>query len=516
VQAAAGGAVVANLPLPGHAAIVPRGVQLGAAKPFSFEALQGSARALAKEPWREAPVPDADIVARIDYDAYQKIRFRPELSLRLDGGVPIQFFHRGKYCKEPVRLNLLKEGGARRIIYSASLYDMPSDHVARALGDRAGFAGFRCMAPSLDRDWLAVQGASYFRAAGPHDQYGLSARGIAIDTAMPQPEEFPRFTEFWLESSVKEPLTIYSLLEGPSVTGAYRMAVARAADGPRAGTVDMQIEAVLYARRDVARMGIAPLSSMFWYGEGNRAQAADWRPEIHDSDGLAIWTGAGERIWRPLNNPPSVMTNTFLDRDVKGFGLLQRDRNFADYLDDGVFYERRPSVWIEPIDKWGEGAVHLVEIPTQDETSDNIVAYWCPAEPVRAGDERRFRYRLSWLDDIAFPPSIARAMGTWNGIGGNPGQQRPKGVRKFVIDFEGAVFEDLDRRSGVALDVTVSRGQVANAYSHPVVGQNGRWRAVFDVVASGPAPVDMRAFLKRGGQALSETWVYQYFPLAAV
>jgi glucans biosynthesis protein len=253
---------------------------------------------------------------------------------------------------------------------------------------------------------------------------------------------------------------------------------------------------------------------MFWYGEGSRAQAADWRPEIHDSDGLAIWTGAGERLWRPLNNPPSVMTNTFLDRDVKGFGLLQRDRDFADYLDDGVFYERRPSVWIEPLDPWGEGAVHLVEIPTRDETSDNVVAYWCGAQPMRAGDERPFRYRLTWLDDIAIPEAIARARGTWSGLGGRPGQQRPKGVRKFVIDFQGPAFQGLDRNSGVAFDVAVSRGQAANVYCHPVVGQAERWRAIFDLAASGPAPVDMRGYLKRGEQALSETWVYQYFPEA--
>jgi glucans biosynthesis protein len=274
----------------------------------------------------------------------------------------------------------------------------------------------------------------------------------------------------------------------------------------------MDIESQLYARKDIERLGIAPFSSMFWYGEASRKQAADWRPEIHDSDGLAIRTGSGERLWRPINNPPRVMTSAFVDNNVRAFGLLQRDRDFVHYLDDGVFYERRPSVWVEPKDNWGEGAVHLVEIPTDDEVNDNIVAYWCPKEQLRAGGERAYSYRLSWLDDPPFPDELGRATATWTGLGGRPGHKRPTGVRKFVIDFQGSVFDSLGRDDGVDIVVTVSRGAVSNADSHPVVDQRGRWRALFDLEATGDDPVEMRAFLRRGDRALTETWVYQYFP----
>ncbi len=180
---------------------------------------------------------------------------------------------------------------------------------------------------------------------------------------MPWPEEFPRFNEYWLEgpNDAGGPLTIYGLLDGPSLTGAYKMQTKRFTDVRGLHRIVMEIEAALYVRTDIARVGIAPFSSMYWYGEADRAQAADWRPEIHDSDGLAILTGSGERIWRPILNPPRLMTSAFADNNVKGFGLMQRDRNFDHYLDDGVFYEKRPSVWVEPLDPWGEGAVHLVE-----------------------------------------------------------------------------------------------------------------------------------------------------------
>ena len=492
--------------------------ELGPATPFSFDVLQQRAEALAKLPYVKPVVPSPDILNAIDYDAIQQIRYRTDKSLRLgrEGQLPVQFFHLGKYATEPVMMSVVEDGMAREVIYDSSLFEIPQGHAARDLQAGVGFAGFRIMAPDLKTDWLAAMGASYFRTSGPYNQYGLSARGIAIDTAMPHPEEFPRFSAYWLEggSAEKFPLTIYALLDGPSLTGAYRMRCERLPEASDIYRIVMEIESVLFARKDIERLGVAPFSSMFWYGEASQKRTADWRPEIHDSDGLAILTGSGERIWRPISNPPLVTTSAFADHSPKGFGLLQRDRDFIHYLDDGVFYERRPSVWVEPMDDWGEGAVHLVEIPTDDETNDNIVAYWAPGGHFKAGANRRYRYRLSWLDDIPFPKDVGRATSTWTGLGGRPGFKRPEGLRKFVIDFQGQVFAGLGRTDGVELVVTASRGEVSGSYNHPVVDQLERWRAFFDIMAIGPGPVDLRAFLRKGDRALTETWIYQYFPEA--
>jgi glucans biosynthesis protein len=400
------------------------------------------------------------------------------------------------------------------VLYTEDVFDMPEDSPAHDLPPGFGYAGFRVMRPGLQPDWVSFLGASYFRTSGPYNQYGLSARGLAIDTGLPTPEEFPRFSEYWLEGSERSgsALTIYALLDSPSCTGAYRMRTERLTDSRDIHRVVMDIDAEIFARKTITRLGVAPFSSMFWYGEHSRTQAADWRPEIHDSDGLAILTGSGERIWRPINNPPRVMTSAFMDNNPKGFGLLQRDRDFVNYLDDGVFYERRASVWVEPQGNWGAGSVHLVEIPTDDEVHDNIACYWCPAEPMKPGEQRGYGYRLSWLDDIPFPETLGRATATWTGMGGRPGQQRPQGVRKFVIDFQGPVFQGLGREDGVEIVVTASRGTVSNAYTHPVVDQRERWRALFDVAATGKEPVDMRAYLRHKDRALTETWIFQYFP----
>lgn len=502
--------------LPAQAGALAEAVHLGPAKPFSLDGIIATARTLARSPWTPKPVPSASILEQIDYDAYQQIKFSRTATIQLDsaGQAPVQLFHLGQLFKEPVHINLVTGAKASEILYNAELFDSPADHPASRLPESAGFAGFRVMGTSLQNDWLAFLGASYFRTSGPYNQYGLSARALAIDTGLPAPEEFPRFTEFWLAPHPDggQALSVAALLESPRVTGAYKFDIVRTTDTRDVHRIEMTVDAHLFARADMARYGIAPFSSMFWYGEANREQARDWRPEIHDNDGLSIHTGSGERIWRPLINPPRVMNNQFVDRDPKGFGLLQRDRDFVHYLDDGVFYERRPSVWVEPLDPWGEGAVHLVEIPTDDETNDNIVAYWSPKEPFRAGEQRRFRYRLTWLDDIDFPAQIARATNTWMGLGGRPGVKRPPGVRKFVIDFQGPAFTGLGRNDGVEIIVTSSRGTISNAYSHPVVDQRERWRAFFDLEVSGSEPVDLRAYLRRGPQALTETWLYQYFP----
>jgi glucans biosynthesis protein len=486
-------------------------LQFGPPEPFSFDALKARAKALAAAPHKPTEVRFDDLLERVDYDAFQQIRFRPENALWADGSgsFPVQFFHLGRYFKLPVAIHAVDRGEARRIAYSADLFDLGTSTFVSALPADIGFAGFRVMAPDGKTDWLAFLGAAYFRSSGQLDQYGLSARAVAIDTAMPTPEEFPRFTDFWLETPPNRPdsLIIYTLMDGPSIAGALRIACTR-----KAG-VTMEIDAALYARTDIARLGVAPLTSMFWYSETNRHQARDWRPEIHDSDGLALWTGAGERIWRPLNNPTQVQTSSFVDSNPRGFGLLQRDRKFENYQDDGVFYDRRPSVWVEPLDDWGEGAVQLVEIPTDDEIHDNIVAYWVPKRPATAGSAWDFRYRLHWLADAPQPGTLGRVTSVRLGRGGVPGQPRPPAKKKIVVDFAGGQLAGLHSTEDkqVELAVEASAGKIDGVYTLPVVGTK-RWRGVFDLEVQGSGPVEIRAFLHKGGTPLTETLLYQFLP----
>lgn len=493
------------------------GLDLGPEVAFSFETLIDRAKKAAASAYAPPPRPAPDVLEKIDYDAHGKLRFKTDMALwgkpQDQRRFPVTFFHLGRYFQKPVRMHVLEGGKAREIIYREDYFEMPADSPAKALPKGAGFAGFRfqeAVDGKLDwkkNDWVAFLGASYFRAIGELYQYGLSARGLMLDAAIGTPEEFPDFTHIWLEEGRNsDKVTVFALLDSPSVAGAYRF------DMSRGKAVTMEIDKRLFVRKPVARFGVAPLTSMFWFSETVKPTAADWRPEVHDSDGLAIWTGAGERIWRPLNNPPRTVASSFGDTNPRGFGLLQRDRGF-DHYQDGVYYERRPSLWVEPIGNWGKGAVQIIEIPTDDEIHDNIVAAWVPEQPVKAGDSFAFKYRLHWLADEPYPTDLARVVASRMGNGGQPGQPRPKGVRKFMVEFKGPPLVDLP--SGVRPEAVLwaSRGQFSYVFTEAVPNDvPGHWRAQFDFHAEGNEPVEMRLFLRLDGKPLSESWLYQYHP----
>jgi periplasmic glucans biosynthesis protein len=517
--AAAGASfAVSFLGLPPRASAAA-GLKLGQAQPFSFDQLTQEMQARARQQYsRPNHLPQA-VLDRIDYEAHGKIKFNTDYALFRDGpGVfPVTFFHLGHFFPTPVHMYVLdNSANAREILYDPGYFSMPADSPARQLPKGAGFAGFRFQESRVDdqhaldwhgNDWVAFLGASYFRAIGELYQYGLSARGVAINVATAnQPEEFPDFTRFYFEPPVDaaRQVTVYAALEGPSITGAYRFVM------QRGKSVVMDIEANLFLRRDVSQLGIAPMTSMYWFSETLKPTATDWRPEVHDSDGLALWTGSGERIWRPLNNSEHPSTSAFADKGPRGFGLLQRDRVFDHYL-DGVRYERRPGLWVEPLDDWGEGSVQLIELPTDDEFHDNIIAMWVPKNAARAGISLRPRYRLSWSADEPHPTTLARCIATRLGRGGEPGKPRPQGVRKFVVEFLGGPLASLPSGTKPQPILSASSGTFSYVFTEAVPdGVPGHWRASFDFTATRPGVVEMRLYLKNADQTLSETWLYQY------
>ncbi len=472
------------------------------------------ARRVAGKPYHpnERPLPPS--LSGLDWDQYQAISFDADHALWRDTDLlfQAQFFHLGLFFHDPVRLFEVVDGEARPIEYNAALFHYGATGFDPPLPDDLGFAGFRLhFHTNFDLDMVAFLGASYFRAVTGTYQYGLSARGLAVKTGLPEPEEFPIFRAFWLERPAPGQafVRVHALLDGPSVAGAYSFVIE-----PGMATV-MDVTATLFPRARIDRLGIAPLTSMYQTGENDRRQANDFRPEIHDSDGLSLWTGAGEWVWRPLVNPTTVRVNSFVDENPRGFGLMQRDRAFANYQDDGVFYERRPSLWVEPRGPWGRGAVQLVEIPTEDETFDNIVAFWNPERPAEPGDEINIAYRLHWCLEPPIEPPLATVRASRTGIGGVVGQPREYYSRKFVVDFAGGDLSMLPDDAAVEPVITVSRGMVELPSARPLHAIRGR-RAIFDLRPTEDTrePIDMRLFLRLDGRPLTETWVYQWAPPA--
>ena len=489
---------------------------LGPPSAFSFERLRDLARQKAAAPYVPLPRP-SQVLAQIDYQAWGEITFDTDHALYADGPLPVTFFHLGKYFQDPVKLHAVDAGQAREVVYDQRYFHMPANSPAHRLPEGLGFAGFRVQEPRGGRldwrsnDWVAFLGASYFRAIGQLYQYGLSARAVALDTVVSdRPEEFPRFTDVFIErpQAGSATITVHALLEGPSIAGACRFRMTRGAG------VVMDIDQTLYLRRPVARFGLAPMTSMYWFSETAKPTAADWRPEVHDSDGLSLWTGQGERIWRPLNNPPRVMVSAFADDNPKGFGLAQRDRVFDHYL-DGVYYERRPTLWVEPKGNWGRGAVQLIEIPTDDEIMDNVVVAWVPEHAPAPGAALDLSYRLHWLADEPYPTPLARCVATRLGRGGQPGQPRPPGQRKFLVEFLGGPLRTIPKGVKPAMVLNASRGRAGDYSLIEAVpdGVPGHWRVQFDLVGvQGPEPVELRLQLTVDGKLATETWNFQYHP----
>jgi periplasmic glucans biosynthesis protein len=487
-------------------------------QPFDYAWLKGQAHKLAGNAYQASQDTLPPAMAKLSYDQYQSLRFRTDHALWGNAGLAfrLQFFHVGRSFTEPVRLYEIVDGQSREIVYDPAMFEFDKAGIdPKVMHDHVGFAGFRVQFVTDWRDDVAAfLGASYFRAVGSDTrQYGLSARALAVDTAFPRPEEFPRFTAFWFERPAKDSgtLTLYALMDSPSITGALRFQIAPG------GTQVMDIDSALYPRKPIERLGIAPLTSMFFYGENDRRGANDWRPEIHDSDGISMWTGAGEWIWRPLTNPAQLHFSSYLDDNPRGFGLLQRDRDWDHYQDDGVYYDRRPSLWVEPKPGpnggWGKGSVQLVEIPTVDETFDNIVAFWNPLEKPKPGQELLFSYRLYWGTHMPYASALAQTIATRTGIGGTVGQKRQYYSWHFAVDFAGGELGALPKDAAVEAVITTSRGQTEHVTAHYVEEFHG-YRALFDVRPpdDNVEPIDLRLYLRINGRPLTETWIYLWTP----
>jgi len=476
---------------------------------FDFDDVAKRAAALAaqsyKAPARELPKPLKDL----SYDQYRDIRFKPARSLWRSANLPfeIQLFHPGLYYDKPVRISEIVNGVAREIRFDPEMFDYGNNTLDKSALRNLGFAGFRVHValnmPKYKDEVLVFQGASYFRGLGKDQRYGLSARGLALDTGLASGEEFPHFTEFWIErpNAQSRELTFYALLDSESVAGAYRFVVR-----PGNETVTL-VKARIFLRKNVAKLGIAPLTSMYFFGENQpRTAARDYRPEVHDSDILLVQAGTGEWITRPLVNPKRLLVTSFALTNPMGFGLMQRDRLFENYQDLEARYELRPSAWIEPRGNWGKGRVELVQIPTPDETNDNIVAFWVPDEVPAPRMPFDVEYRIRWQKNVDTKPPLAWIAQTRRGHGYT---RQPDSSIGFVVDYEGPALKDLPADAKVESVVTVDgNGEIVenHAYRNEVTG-GFRLRLRVKHIDD-KKPLEMRAFLRAGDTTVTPTWSY--------
>ena len=444
------------------------------AESFAFDRsiVRQSARDAASKPFKAPDSKLPDSLKNLDYDHYRAIRFFPEHALWRGEKLPfeVQFFHRGFYYAPRVDIYEIANGQATRIAYRSDYFSFSSTPPPSPEVD-LGFAGFRIHAPINRPDYYdevcVFLGASYFRAVAKGEVYGLSARGLAINTGEAKGEEFPSFKTFWIETTV------------------------------------FDVEMAIYPRVDLDRLGLAPMTSMFFFGPNDRIDVDDFRPSVHDSDGLAMFNGRGEELWRPLSNPKDLQISAFSDLNPRGFGLMQREKDFREYQDIESSFEKRPSLWAEPIGDWGEGTVHLIEIPTKEEIHDNIAGFWRPKNSLQAKGEHTYTYRLHWGPDAPKPTSLARFSRTGVGAKGDD-------AKIFVLDLVGEKLKSVDPDS-IRGNITAEKAEIRNVVIQPNPVTGG-WRLSFELSGKDKNPLELRASLMQGSDAISEVWVYRWTP----
>ena len=509
-------------PLLVSAAVLAAPVQ--AQQAFSLEQATARAKALAEQPYRKPVSNLPPVFSGMQFADYMKIQPRSEKFEWRDLKTPFKlaFYHQGMQFDAPVLIHEIVDGRVQEVGYSTDRFDFGNLSFDKESTSHLGYAGFRVVypvnRPDKEDEVMSVLGASYFRVIGRGQVYGLSARGLAIDTAMMSGEEFPRFTEFWIQrpAAGDKQLTFYALLDSPRAAGAYKFTLAPGQDAV------LDVQARVFLRGEVGRLGIAPLTSMFLFGPNQQSSRRNFRPAIHDSNGLAIHTGSGEWLWRPLNDPQNVEVSSFEATNPRGFGLLQRGREFSNFEDLKDRYDLRPSAWIEPKGDWGKGAVQLVEIPTADETNDNIVAYWVPAQLPPKGTAMAFDYRIHWTMDE--PAILKDEVGWVKQTFHTDGELTQAnlirsfdGTTALLVDFTGPALAKLPAGAPVQPQVSVSgNGELIDAQLQPNPAIKG-WRLTLRVKVRNVAQAtELRAALISGPKVLTETWSYQLPPRSDV
>ncbi|GGW74386.1 glucan biosynthesis protein [Alteromonas halophila] len=469
--------------------------------PFDREWLEDKAKALSKQAYEEKEIPEDNPLSQLDYDDYKKIQFERGATIwsREERQFRVNPLHPGSLYRTPVKLNLVVGGISRRILYTTEIfnYDEGQETVKNTKTD--GYSGFSVATP-LNRsekwdEFLVFQGGTYFRAVGQSNWYGLSGRGLAINTGKPSGEEFPKFTEFWIErpSPSADRLVVHGLLESPSVTGAYTFTV-----HPGKHT-KIAVESTLYPRTTIPHFGIAPLTSMFLFNAMDSADFDDYRPAVHDSDGLLMERSNGERIWRALANPERLQVSVFQDKNIRGFGLTQRSRKFSDYEDAQAHYHERPAAWVKPDGDWGEGHVELLEIPTNAEIHDNIVAFWQPTQPLQAGQSYVFNYDVMFGSDVPAIPSEGKVISSAAGLA-----QGSETLREFIIDYKaGDVPENLQ------VNASASTGQITETAT-TILPDSGHLRVIVKFAPGDDSLSELRVSLQHQKQQWGETWLYRW------
>ena len=505
VPAATGLAASLSSPLSAQSASAKTGP---APQPEAFSAAKvvEMARALAAEPHKPPGSAPLDPLGSASPEEIATIRYRTGDLIWAGAGLAfaIEPVHRSRNFPGEVELYTVEGTTASRVVYDPARCDFGTLKPPPASA-HLGFTGFRILRRRDDGQLLpaaSLVNASILAGIAPNQAWGAISRPLSVHLPDQIGEEPSQMRAVWIEQprSVATELVMHALVDTPSLAGAIRFTL-RADD---ATVIDT--ECTLFTRKQVDHLALAPVQATYLAGPIDWPPTPDMRPAVYEAAGVQMQTGNGEWIWRPVSNRSRLQISGFVDRDPQGYGLMQRDRGFGAFLDDENDWQRRPSVWIEPIGKWGAGEVTLLEIPAASQNNKNIACYWRPRPGLAAGAEVNYAYRQFWSWQAPSRPD--GAIVTASRIGRIPGDTS-EGKTRFLVQFEGGQLGDPAKAAAIVPTIWSSAGKVAAIRVYRAPRQNSM-RVVFDLDAGGQPLVELRVWLKHDNAPMSEAWLYRW------
>lgn len=486
---------------------------------FTFETLVSMARNSARCEYKERVTPLPKSLQNLDYSQYNLMRYNIDSDLWANDDLPfrVSFFPLGTTLYSlPVEIyEIDNETLISKVPFSPKFfqYEDQVKFIKDQMPEDAGYAGFKLRykpkGSSYPDEFAAFLGNSYFRIICDGSSYGLSNRGLAINTGVENvPEEFPAFEKFYLVKPSKgdESIIIYAFLNGRSVTGAYSFKITPGTEA------SVDVKSVLFLRNKVNLLCLAPITSMFWFTLGEPDNFYDYRPSVHNSEGLVLSDGKND-IYEPLTNYPfHKMINDDISCDsLRYFGLVQRDREYNRYMDPGVKYHLNPNCLIVPQNNWREGSLRLFVLPTLTEWMDNINLFWIPKTLPEPMEPINFDYKI--LYSLKEPKNTLSFVKYTN-------------LGQDLINCKNTIFalsfadKDaiIEKSKDIKIDLQVpSDVIIASPPSIEKIIFNDTWRVLFTLtihkkLAYEDKPFIIKCTLKDNGKSISEEWYFLWYP----
>ena len=473
---------------------------------INFEYVQKQAELLSKSKYNEP----LKIKNDLTIDEYSQITFNASKALWMNEALlfRLEFFHLGYIYNTPLAVNEFKGLYSQDIRFTNDLFNF--GNLNKDTSDKAkdleGYAGLKILCqlnrPNQFDELISVLGNEKFRALGRYNIYGLYAAPL-ITIGINNKINLAHYTKFWLgkPESKSDHLTMCAIADSPEATIAFHYEIYPGDD------TKVKTKSTIYPRIDTLSVGIAPMSTLYFSGINTLSRYNLYYSQFHYSDNLII-SSEKNVFSQPLENYEQTVVNEVKTKDIKFFGLSQRDRNYDHYQTLFIALHLMPTLWIKPDNDWQKGKVVLVETPANNPNTLNIYAFWVPEEKLHKGKVYSYDYTMHWAINEPDPDTGPGCVSSTKvGLDGDN--------ICFAIKFTGTMLKKLPAVANITSLTTISSNSKITDIKIQKDPFDNQWIAL--ITASKPVKVDnkqsqvsLSCTLMYGNKPITETWMYKW------